>query len=124
MFIVNSFRLFENQLPWFTDADKDFLTYIKSQSEAVSSEFEIQISHRQPFGTTTARLTGSRWLDLYRIGSNGRRLFGVYDLSKREFVLFYDGNRLLDRLNYIRIPSENFFDELEKVHYIIFNDID
>jgi hypothetical protein len=97
-----------------------------SKRDEILEEFDIYIVHRQEFGKTNARNTGSKFIDLYRILSGGiKSSFGVYDLSKKEFILFYEGKGPLsiDKEGYTIIPSKDFFDGLEMVYYKAFLDI-
>ena len=127
MFIITSYKLFEGKLiqkPWFAKSDIEFCNNILSKKDEILEEFDIYIVHRQEFGVTVAKNTGSKYIDLYRILSGGiRSSFGVYDLSKKEFILFYEGKKLLSDKSYIRIPSKDFFDGLELVYYKTFLDI-
>ena len=134
MFIIKSYKLFEalDSTPqvWFTDEDIEFCNNILSKKNEILEEFDIYLVHRQEFGVTVAKNTGSKYIDLYRILSGGirgfidaPRSFGVYDLSKKEFILFYEGKKLLSNKSYTRIPSKDFFDGLEMVYYKAFLDI-
>jgi hypothetical protein len=130
MFNIKSYRLFEsiNSIPqvWFTDEDIEFCNNILSKKDEILEEFDIYIVHRQEFGKTNARNSGSKFIDLYRILSGGiKSSFGVYDLSKKEFILFYEGKKPLsiDKEGYTKIPSKDFFDGLEMVYYKAFLDI-
>ena len=130
MFTIKSYKLFEsiNSIPqvWFTDKDIEFCNNILSKKDEILEEFDIYIVHRQEFGKTNARNTGSKFIDLYKILPGGNKSsFGVYDLSKKEFILFYEGKKPLsiDKEGYTKIPSKDFFDGLEMVYYKAFLDI-
>lgn len=123
MFTIKSYKLFEGST-WFTDTDIEFCESILSRKSEIESDFDISVEHRQPFGDTVSKNTGSKFIDLYKISTNGiRTSFGVYNLSTKEFILFYEGETPLNRESYIHITSENFFDGLEKVYYKTFLDI-
>jgi hypothetical protein len=129
MFIITKYKVFELGSyikPWFTKEDIEFCNNILSKKKEIEKEFDISICHRQEFGLTNARNTGSKFIDLYKILPDGiKSPFGVYDLSKKEFVLFYEGKKILsiDKEGYIKITSKDFFDGLELVYYKIFLDI-
>jgi hypothetical protein len=126
MFTIKSYKLFESNL---LPEDVDFCNNILSKKDEIEKDFDIEIVHRRPFGQS-----GSKFIDLNKIFKNGdgtdytnwpssRSHFGTYDISTKQFVLFYDGNKYLTHSNYIRIDSENFFDGLETVYYKAFLDI-
>jgi hypothetical protein len=123
MFTIKSYKLFESKL---LPEDVDFCNNILSKKDEIEKDFDIEIVHRRPFGQS-----GSKFIDLSKILTNeetphtwpSKRHFGTYDISTKQFVLFYDGNKYLTHSNYIRIDSENFFDGLETVYYKAFLDI-
>jgi len=124
MFTIKSYKLFEATQVWFTDEDIEFCNNILSKKDEILEEFEIYITHRQDFGKTNARNSGSKFIDLSKILPGGiRSSFGVYDLSKKEFILFFDGKKSLNKEQFKYIPSKDFFDGLEMVYYKAFLDI-
>jgi hypothetical protein len=124
MFTIKSYKLFEATQVRITDEDIELCNNILSKKDEILEEFDIYIVHRQVFGQTNARNSGSKFIDLYKISPRGiKSSFGVYDLSKKEFILFYDGKKSLDLNNYTIIPSKDFFDGIEMVYYKTFLDI-
>lgn len=119
MFIVTKYKVFESNN--FSDDDIRLAQEIEDKKDSIKDEYELIINHRQPFGDTIARRTGARYFDISKDISGILSSVGVYDILNREFILFYaEGKYYHTQFSYIRIKSDNFFDQLERVHYLIF----
>ncbi len=116
MFIVTKYKMFESEIP---QSDMDFCNNILSRKKEIAEDFDIFIQHRSPFGKP-----GSKFIDLYKILPIGlKSSFGVYDITTKQFVLFYEGDTSLHSDDYIRIPSKDFFSGLEMVYYKTYLDV-
>ena len=117
MFIIKKYKMFESN---FSDDDIKLAEEIESKQRYIEEEFELKVEHRKPFGDTHTKLTGSRYFDISKKIGTLYSIIGVYDILEREFILFYSEGKQLTWSNYIRIKSKNFFDELERIHYLIY----
>lgn len=116
MFITTKYKMFESKIP---QSDIDFCNNILSRKEEIVEDFDIFIQHRSPFEES-----GSKFIDLFKILPGGlKSSFGVYDITTKQFVLFYEGDTALHRDDYIRIPSKDFFSGLEMVYYKTYLDV-
>ena len=132
MFIITKYKMFESN---FSDDDIKLAEEINDRVDYIEQEYELIVKHRQPFGDTVrspengertvfgrpvTRTSGSRYFDIWKKNKGLIESIGVYDISNREFILFYSEGKQLRRESYLHIKSENFFDQLERVHYYTF----
>ena len=117
MFIITKYKMFESN---FSDDDIKLAEEINDRVDYIEQEYELIVKHRQPFGNTIARMSGSRYFDIYKKNEGLIESIGVYDILNREFILFYSEGKQLRRESYLHIKSENFFDQLERVYYYTF----
>jgi hypothetical protein len=114
MFIVTKYKVFESNN--FSDDDIRLAQEIESKKDFIENEYELVVKHRTPF-----KSPGARYFDISKDISGILSSVGVYDILNREFILFYaEGKYYHTQFSYIRIKSDNFFDQLERVHYLIF----
>ena len=84
---------------------EDVIYRENSRKDEIENEFDIVVNHRQPFGDTVARSTGSRFIDLYKIQRGLKSSFGIYDLSKKEFIFIRPHQFYPCPILYSRVPS-------------------
>ena len=138
MNLITKFALFEsiNRI-FFTQEQIDLVNNILERKDEIKEEYELVIIHRQPFTTDDYlqvnpgyHKIGCRYIDIRKIitGVDNSVItseVAVYDVIKKEFVLFYkSGKRIHLRENFIKIKSEDFFDQIEKVYYEIYLDVE
>lgn len=139
MNLITKFALFEsiNRI-LFTQEQIDLVNNILERKDEIKEEYELMIIHRQPFTTDDYlqvnpgyHKIGCRYIDIRKIitGVDNSVItseVAVYDVIKKEFVLFYKSGKRIDypRENFIKIKSEDFFDQIEKVYYEIYLDVE
>jgi hypothetical protein len=117
MFIVTKYKVFESNN--FSDDDIKLAQEIESKKDFIENEYELVVKHRQPFGDTIARRSGAKFFDISRY-NDPHTSVGVYDIVNREFTLFWSEGKSLPFSKYLKIKSDTFFDQLERVYYLIF----
>ena len=114
MFIVTKYKVFEMgryiYKPItinFSIDDIKLAQEIENNSSNIINDYELIVRKRLQ----------SKFFDIYKKDSQQIPV-AAYDIIRREFILFWSEGKKLN--NYLTIKSDNFFDQIERVYYLLY----